>query len=105
MPSWGALLVSAGLSASAVLAWRSARRPPLAQIHYDGERWTLVGLKQQVWHGELLGSTWCSRWLTLLHFRLESHRFLAIPIWRDSLPDEDYRRLQVVLRWQVRCQR
>ncbi len=104
MPTWGKLPACAALTVSSVRAWRSAR-PPLAQILYDGERWTLVDLDQQVWHGELLGSTWCSRWLTLLHFRLQSRRFLAVPIWRDSLLQDDWRRLQGVLRWQVRFQR
>lgn len=105
MPRLWALLGSVGLAASAAWAWWRAHQPPLARLCYDGERWTLIGVKQQVWHGELLGSTWCSRWLTLLHFRLQNRRFLAVPIWRDSLLDDDYRRLQVVLRWQVRFKR
>ncbi|GAB4353270.1 MAG: hypothetical protein Kow0060_03600 [Methylohalobius crimeensis] len=101
LPMPAPLLLSAVLFVSIGFGWRKGRRPPLRQLHYDGETWTLVSPGHQVREGRLLGSTWCSRWLTLLHFRLSGGRFRAVPVWRDSLTDEDYRRLQVVLHWQA----
>ncbi len=95
----GAIL---GLGVTAVLSWRRSGRPRLAQILYRDASWTLVGPNQQVWKGGLLPSTRVGRWLTVLHFRLNDGRFMAIPVWRDSLGREDYRKLQVVLRWVVR---
>lgn len=84
---------------SAMVAWRRGGRPKLVRFSYRDQRWELVGPDQRVRRGRLLPSTWLSRWLTLLHFRLENGRFLAVPIWCDSLDDRDYRQLQVVLRW------
>jgi hypothetical protein len=100
VPLWGKGLMAGGLAVS-LWVWR----PKLGKLVYDGERWILVGPGEERRQAQLLPSTWRSRWLTLLHFRLQNRRFLAIPVWRDSLPEEDYRRLQGVLRWQVRFQR
>ncbi|GAB6067121.1 hypothetical protein JCM13664_04390 [Methylothermus subterraneus] len=97
LPGWGKLLASAGLGVS---LW-VPRRQKVAKIGYDGERWTLSGPGLAPVHAELLPSTWRSRLLTLLHFRLPDRRFLAVRVFRDSLAEDDYRRLQVVLRWQV----
>jgi len=99
LPVWAALAASLGLGIGVMLARRRAARPPLAQLLYRDGGWILVGPCQLVWRGELQSSTWLSRWLTLLHFRLEDGRFLAVPVWRDSLDGDGYRRLQVVLRW------
>ncbi len=90
------------LIVSAMLAWRQSRYPKINQIHSDGETWTLVTRYQQTKTGKLLPSTWTSRWLTLLHFRLQNGRFLAVPVWRDSVSDEEYRQLRVILRWQIK---
>lgn len=101
IPLWGKCLISVGLAVSLCIS----RQPKLGKILYDGERWVLVGPRQERCQVQLLPSTWRSRWLTLLHFRSQNRRFLTIPIWRDSLSEDDYRRLQMVLRWQVRFQR
>lgn len=101
LPRWGKLLALAGLGAS---LW-VPRRQQVAKIGYDGERWTLVGPGLAPVDAELLPSTWRSRLVTLLHFRLEDRRFLAVRVFRDSLPEDDYRRLQVVLRWHVQFKR
>lgn len=103
VPMWTKLLLGAMLLASAYTLWRRAGQPKYCAIDYDGERWRLIGTDTQ--HAELLASTWRTRWLTLLHFRLEDGRFVAVPVWRDSLSQDDWRRLQVVLRWQVRLKR
>lgn len=102
LPVWLSVSATLGLGASVILSWRYASCPRLAQILYREQNWTLVGPSQQVWKGSLLPSTRVGRWLTLLHFRLDNGRFLAVPVWRDSLDAEDYRRMQVVLRWCVR---
>ncbi len=90
------------LIVSAMLAWRQSRYPKINRIHFDGETWTLVTRHQQTKTANLLPSTWTSRWLTLLHFRLQNGRFLAVPVWRDSVSDEEYRQLRVILRWQIK---
>ena len=99
MSFWLTFPAGVGLAVSAGVAWRRARLPRLAQILFREDGWTLVGPGQQVWKGKLLPSTRLGRWLTLLHFRLDNGRFLAIPVWCDSLAQDDYRRLQLVLRW------
>ncbi len=102
LPIWLAMAASLGLGVTAGLSWHRSRYPRLAQILYRDQDWTLVGPKQQVWKGRLLPSTRVGRWLTVLHFRLNNGQFMAIPVWRDSLSCDDYRRLQVVLRWVAR---
>ncbi|HEB78513.1 MAG TPA: hypothetical protein ENI90_08305 [Methylothermaceae bacterium] len=90
------------LVVSAMSAWRRGGRARLSRLSYRDQHWELIGTDRQVRHGRLLNSTWLSRWLTLLHFRLENGRFLAVPVWCDSLDDRNYRQLQVVLRWYCR---
>jgi len=96
VPGWGKLLACVGLTFS----WCLPRRRKVKKLVYDSSGFTLVGEKPL--KAELLPSTWRSRFLSLLHFRLEDKSFLALPVWRDSLPEDDYRRLQVVLRWQIK---
>ncbi len=102
LPVWLAVAATLGLGATMLMSWRLSSHPGLSQILYRQETWTLVGPKRQVWKGRLLPSTRAGRWVTLLHFRLDNGRFMAIPVWRDSLCHEDYRHLQVVLRWVVK---
>ncbi len=89
--------IAVSVSAAAVL--RRGGRPKLRRLACHGRDWELVGPNRRVWRGRPLPSTWLSRWLILLHFRLEDGRFLAVPLWCDSLDAGAYRRLQVVLRW------
>ncbi len=94
-----AVFLGVAVSVSATMAWRRGGRPGLRRLSYHDRCWELVGPQRQVRRGRLLPSTWLSRWLILLHFRLEDGRFLTVPLWRDSLDAAAYRRLQRVVRW------
>lgn len=97
------VIAAAGLLLlSAVLSWRLADKPGVVQIHYDGQQWTLQDCRRQIRSGRLLKTTWISRWLVLLHFRMANGRFQAVPVWRDSVSEEQFRQLRVILRWQVK---
>lgn len=104
LPLWIKLLGTVGLAGSAFFSWRRGGCPKLTALRYDGELWMLIG-PGHAFKGELLPSTWCSRYLTLLHFRLESGRFVAVPVWRDSVSCDDWRRLQVVLHFGISWKR
>jgi toxin CptA len=48
----------------------------------------------------VLGSSFVSPWLTVLHLKLEGRRFvLPVVLLPDSLAADDFRRLRVWLRW------
>jgi len=86
---------------SALFSWRRSLHPKIRQLVFDGENWIIMTQHRQAKTGRLLPSTWISRWLTLLHFRLQNGRFMAVPVWRDSVSEEAYRQLRVCLRWQA----
>ncbi len=96
VPAWGKFLAGVGLALSVGLP----RRLKVKKLIYDGSGFILIGEKPL--KAEILPTTWRSQFLSLLHFRLEDKSFFALPVWCDSLPEDDYRRLQVVLRWQVK---
>jgi len=86
-----------------LIAWSAFRRRSVAwAVEFDGERWWLRQ-KRRRWEAELLGSSFRSRYVVLLHFRLRhGGRFVAVPVWRDSVDGDDFHRLLVLLNWWLR---
>jgi len=69
------------------------------RIRYRAGDWALDDAAGRQVASRLLPSTWLGPWLCLLHWRCDDGRFLALPVWCDSLPPADYRRLRARLRW------
>lgn len=87
------------LIGSLIWAWRTVETPFLL-LKQDGLlQWRTVGAEDC--QGQLLGGTVFS-WLAVLRIRLEGpgrSRTKVLIALADSLPPNDFRRLQVWLRW------
>jgi len=85
--------------AHAAGTWFARHRFVGWRLQYHEGQWCLRDAGGNPVSTRLCPSTWMSPWLTVLHWRTDEGRFLALPLWRDALSAENYRRLQARLRW------
>ena len=62
----------------------------------SGNKWLLITRQGDI-NAELLGDSTVTRWVSVLRFRVDGHRFPQSSIvFRDSLPEGVYRKLIVI---------
>jgi hypothetical protein len=100
---WGWRLAGvAGLLASAVLY--GIRRAPCDAVEIDDQgSWRVA--RQGRWHEASLIEAYVSPLLTVIRLRREDGKRLALTLLPDSLAQDDFRRLRVILKWAGRTRR
>jgi hypothetical protein len=78
---------------------RNLRADRIVELDYsDAGGWTLCN-GGEVLPISLSASTISTSWIVMLHYRIQGRRGLqTLPIFRDAVAAEDYRRLKVALR-------
>lgn len=95
LAGWGKALLAAAILASGIATWRRLDRVRGLTLAADGD-WEVV-LHDAVRNARLATSTVVTPWIVILHLSSEG-RILAIPICRDAVDPESFRRLRVYLR-------
>lgn len=73
-------------------------KPTLVIAHNDSEGWSLQAVDSPLQYVGLLPSSVTTRIVTLLHFEMDNRQQRTIPIFKDSLDKECYRKLRVLLK-------
>lgn len=77
------------------------------RLRYDGHQWWWTSTANQaaadVYASDglpvrLLGSSWVSGWLIILHIQPPGRRLVVLPVFRDSVSTEQFRRLRILLK-------
>lgn len=66
--------------------------------HNDSEGWSLQSVGQEVEFANLMGTSISTRILTILHFTLPNFERRWVVLFRDSLDNEEYRKLRVLMK-------
>lgn len=100
-PSVLSMLIIALLLHGAWLGWSAVlRRAPwsIVALSWNAGGWMLTRADGQMRTACLLPSSVVTHFVVVLHFRDPARRRYVLPLWRDSVAAEDWRRLQVRLR-------
>ncbi|WP_133251407.1 protein YgfX [Pokkaliibacter plantistimulans] len=95
---WQQALLSLAVFAMAGWEWRYAARLPVA-MRWREQFWWL-GQGQGRWQVITPVRVWMMPWVIVLDYRDELLRRRSLLLFRDSLQGDDWRRLQVRLRYQ-----
>jgi len=93
---WIKMLLAAAIVASLVLTLRNMDAMQSLRLHPDGD-WEIIRRTGPPLTGRLEPSTIVTPWMVILHLKTPAGR-LAIPICRDGVDPESFRRLRVYLR-------
>ena len=70
----------------------------IVQFYYMNERWSLLDCKGATYSVELLGESFVSSYIIILHFReRRSKRRKRVILFRDSLSQEEFKKIIVLL--------
>ena len=100
---WEVLLLSLGLSTLALLKFMRGRRSVYLEISDSGGI-IVRQLNAQSEPGSSVAASLdvqssYSEYVLILHLRLTSAAIMVVPVLRDSLSADDFRKLSIVLRW------
>lgn len=95
LPGWSQALFAAVIIINGVATWRRLDRVRGLTLATDGD-WEVV-FRDGVRFARLASSTVVTPWIVILHLSTEGGA-LAIPICRDAVDPESFRRLRVYLR-------
>jgi len=98
LPWWLAVLGSGGLLLSAWMTWHKPL--PLRSLQWGREGLWQLELSPGLWVGARLNAHGSRSlpWWVFLSFRLDDGRRLGVSLMRDSLSQDDYRRLRARLK-------
>jgi len=105
LPPWGLVALITAVAASGVYAvWRQALRRgsrAITSLRFSNREQLEIGRRDGSREsGRILGSSTAGTLLVVLNIRLERRRRpVHVVVTRDSLEDDEFRRLRVWLRW------
>jgi len=73
-------------------------KPSPIIAYNDSEGWSLQAIDSPLEYAELLPSSITTRIVTLMHFEMDNRQRRTVPIFKDSLDKDSYRKLRVLLK-------